>query len=208
MNRKSYESPVREAAALKTRRRIIAAAVAALSDRAAGPLTLEAVAGRAGVTRLTVYNHFGGRRALLEAAFDQMAETAGLGRRLAAVGADPDPRRGLSALVDAFCAFWGAQAGAHRTLQAARADDPELDAALAERNERRRRLLGVLAGRMFGAEGGEAAKDFVESVFVLTSQPVFAELVRDGGAEGAGRLIGAMVEDAVVRTERRPGGAA
>lgn len=89
MSRKPYDSPAREAAATETRRRIVAAAVAALHDPdEAGPASLEAVAKRAGVTRLTVYNHFGNRRALLEAAFDAMADAMGLARRLASVGAD------------------------------------------------------------------------------------------------------------------------
>jgi AcrR family transcriptional regulator len=206
MTRKTYESPAREAAAAETRARIVAAAVAALRDPAGGSFSLEAVGKRAGVTRLTVYNHFGARRALLEAAFDAIAETSGLSGALATVGADPDPRRALRVLVDAFCDFWRPERGAHRSLQAGRAGDVELDDALAARNERRRRLLELLARRMFGARAGAASRDFVESVFVLTSQPVFAELSRGADAPTARRLIHAMVDDAARRAAGQTGG--
>jgi AcrR family transcriptional regulator len=42
----------------KSRPRILAAALELAVDEQAGPLTMEAVASRAGVTRRTVYNHF------------------------------------------------------------------------------------------------------------------------------------------------------
>lgn len=47
-----------EVGARKSRPRILAAALELAVDEQAGPLTMEAVASRAGVTRRTVYNHF------------------------------------------------------------------------------------------------------------------------------------------------------
>src|SRR5262249_60192298 len=74
---RAYNSPRRIVAATQTRERIVAAAAAILStaDGISG-FSLQAVAEKAGVTRLTVFNRFGSRRALLEAGFD---ETAGRG---------------------------------------------------------------------------------------------------------------------------------
>jgi hypothetical protein len=46
----------------------------------------------------------------------------------------------------------------------------------------------------------------VESVFVLTSQPVFAELSRGADAPTARRLIHAMVDDAARRAAGQTGG--
>ena len=59
-----YESPARDAAAEETRQRIVTAA----GEILAGPkgfagMSLEAVAKAARVTRLTIYNQFGTRRA-------------------------------------------------------------------------------------------------------------------------------------------------
>ncbi|HLY78150.1 MAG TPA: helix-turn-helix domain-containing protein [Caulobacteraceae bacterium] len=141
MTRKPYSSAARAAAADRTRGEIVAAAARLLREPAgAEPFSLEGVGKQAGVSRLTVYNHFGSRRALLEAVFDNIAERSGL-TRLGEAAGDADARRGLSRLVATFCDFWAAEAGAHGRIQAARADDAELDAALEARNQRRKRLL-------------------------------------------------------------------
>src|SRR6185437_4860821 len=91
-----YRSPRRASAAQATRDRIIAAAVDRLSaaDSSHG-FSLETVARAAGVTRLTVYNQFGSRRALLEAAFDALAREGGL-HRIAEAMRHPDPHAGLA----------------------------------------------------------------------------------------------------------------
>jgi len=67
--------------------------------------SLEAVARRAGAQRLTVYNQFGSRRALLDAVFDDIALRGGL-QRLEQVMAEPDPHVGLALLVPVFCEFY------------------------------------------------------------------------------------------------------
>src|SRR5215831_12357742 len=73
-----YRSSRRTVTAERTRARLLKAASAMLA--APDGISLDAVARRAGVTRLTVYNQFGSRRALLEAVFDDMAERGGLHR--------------------------------------------------------------------------------------------------------------------------------
>src|SRR5262249_61318078 len=91
---RAYNSPSRIVAATKTRQRIVAAAAAILGPaEGISGFSLQAVAAKAGVTRLTVYNQFGSRRALLEAVFDGMAVRAGLGR-IAAVPAGVPPPAG------------------------------------------------------------------------------------------------------------------
>ena len=90
MSPRRYESPRRNAAAARTRRRIVAAAAAILgAAEGIGEFSLEAVAKKASVTRLTVYNQFGSRRALLEAVFDERAARGGL-HRIADVMAGAD----------------------------------------------------------------------------------------------------------------------
>src|SRR5262249_58565582 len=71
---RAYNSPRRIVAATQTRERIVAAAAAILGTaEGISGFSLQAVADKAGVTRLTVYNQFGSRKALLEAVFDDMA---------------------------------------------------------------------------------------------------------------------------------------
>lgn len=50
-----------------TRQSVLDAALALLADRGVGKLTLEDVAGEAGVSRQTVYRHFGSREGLISA---------------------------------------------------------------------------------------------------------------------------------------------
>jgi AcrR family transcriptional regulator len=202
-----YRSPNRDAAATQTRERIVAAAAALLgASEGIGGFSLEAVAKKAGVTRLTVYNQFGSRRALLEAVFDQRAARGGL-HRLAEAMAGSDPNAGLLEVIGIFCDFWSFDPGTLGQLHAAGASDPEFDVSVRERNERRRHLLAVLVGRI--AEGGElrsnargekARGDLVDVLFALTSFPFFSQLTASGRTpDAACHLIQGLASDAVRR---------
>jgi len=200
MSPRPYRSKARADAASETRARIVAAAAEVLGATPYAPFSLESVARMAGVTRLTVYNQFGGRRAVLEAVFDETASTAGLDRLGEAITV-PDPHQALALVVERFCAFWEAGRQTHRRLQAARAVDPDLDEALRERNERRRRLLGVIVDRLAqrGAVRSEAAPDLVDVLHVLTGLHVFADLAERRSAETAHQLIWQMADSALRR---------
>jgi AcrR family transcriptional regulator len=198
-----YRSKVRADAAGETRARLLAAAAELLGATPYAPFSLEAVAKKAGVTRLTVYNQFGGRRALLEAVFDQSASTAGLDRLGEAMAA-PDPRGALALVVERFCAFWAARQQALLRLEAARALDPELDEALDERNERRRCLLRAVIDRLVqrGEVKAVSGPDLIDILHVLTSLHVFADLAQGRGADAARRLIWQTVRDSLERAGR------
>jgi AcrR family transcriptional regulator len=197
-----YRSPARAASAGRTRARIVAAAAALLrSPEGIGGFSLEAVGKAAKVTRLTVYNQFGSRRALLEAVFDDRAERGGL-HRVAEAMAAADPTAGLRKLVDIFCAFWSFDRDALACLHGAGIGDAELKEGIRARNERRRRALAVLVARM--AERKlvriDARRDLVDTLFALTSFHVFAELTAGSrSAKAAGLLVQAMATDAVRR---------
>src|SRR5262249_44498651 len=103
---RAYNSPGRSHAAAKTRARIVSAAAAILGTaEGISGFSLQAVAKKAGVTRLTVYNQFGSRRALLEAVFDDMAVRGGL-HRIPSIMAGADPQAGLLEVISIFCDFW------------------------------------------------------------------------------------------------------
>src|SRR6266568_6224717 len=63
---RAYRSPRRESAAARTQRAILQAAQALVRDRPGGP-TVGAIAKQAGVSRLSVYHHFGSRAGVLAA---------------------------------------------------------------------------------------------------------------------------------------------
>jgi AcrR family transcriptional regulator len=207
MNPRPYRSPVRESAASETRARIIAAAGALLgTPKGISSFSLEAVAKKAGVTRLTVYNRFGSRRALLEEVFDDMAARGGL-HRIAEAMTEADPHRALKRIVTIFCNFWSFDTGALSRLHAAGASDIEFESSVRERNERRRQLLSQLVRRMAGSHQPRAnpVRELVDVLFALTSLAFFAQLMsRERTANSACRLIQGLSEDAVRRAGLRP----
>ena len=139
-------------------------------------MSMEAVAKAAGVTRLTVYNQFGSRSALLEEIFDELARLGDLAR-IAEAMAMPDPRAALARLVEIFCEFWGSDPAVDRLNRNASMDE-EFASALAARHERRRKALSVLVRRLaqaghLAAENSAAATDVL---FALTSPDFYRTL--------------------------------
>ena len=207
MNPRSYNSPGRDAAASQTRERIVAAAATILgSAKGVEDFSLEAVAKAAGVTRLTVYNQFGSRRAVLEAVFDVVAVRGGL-HRLAEAMTDPDPHAALARIITIFCAFWSFDPGALGLLHAVGSSNPEFAESVNARNERRRKLLLGLVRRI--AEDTplrhaplrpKAQRDLVDILFALTSFAFFAQLTTGGrSADAACRMVLELAQDAVRR---------
>jgi AcrR family transcriptional regulator len=207
MSPRAYSSPQRDAAASATRERIVAAATAILGAAdGIGKFSLEAVAKKAGVTRLTVYNQFGSRRALMEAVFDERAARGGL-FRIVDVMQDPDPQAALLRIIGIFCEFWSSDPGTMRLLHAAGASDPEFAASVYERNERRRQVLSAIVGRL--AQGRrltpKAISNLVDVLFALTSFAFFSQLQADKRTtEGVCRMIRDIAMDAVERAVEQP----
>ena len=203
---RAYNSPSRSLAATKTRARIVSAATAILGTaEGISGFSLQAVAEKAGATRLTVYNQFGSRRALLEAVFDDMAVRGGL-HRIPGIMAGSDPQAGLLEVISIFCDFWSFGSDALGPLHAAGASDPEFGASVRERNERRRRLMSVLVRRMARDRQLRPKRlgDLVDVLFALTSFQFFSQLTGAGrSAEATCQLIQELAMDAVRRATGR-----
>jgi AcrR family transcriptional regulator len=203
---RAYNSPRRSIATTQTRERIVSAAASILGTaEGISGFSLQAVAERAGVTRLTVYNQFGSRRALLEAVFDDMALRGGL-HRIPGVMAGSDTHAGLLQVIAIFCDFWSLDPDALGPLHAAGVSDPEFGASVRERNERRRRLLSVLVRRM-GKDRKlrpKALGDLIDVLFALTSFQFFSQLTARGrNAQAACELIQGLARDAVRRAMKQ-----
>jgi AcrR family transcriptional regulator len=205
MTPRAYYSAAREDAAEKNRLRIVAAAGKLLRAKGASGFSLDAVARKAHVTRLTVYNQFGSRRRLLEAVFDDHAARGGLGRLPQAVSA-PDPREGLRQVVEIFCDFWSLDHEAMTGLQGMGGADAEFAAAIAARNERRRRILGVLLTRL-AEQGGidvVAVMELRDVLFAVTSLAFFAELARNGEAAKAAAHVKSLAAQVIDQARPKP----
>jgi len=190
MPKRSYVSPLRAAAASETRERVVEAAGRLLREEATiAGFSLEAVAKAAGVTRLTVYNQFGSRRGLLEAAFDERAREGGLGRLQDAM-AMPDADAALDRVIRIFCDFWSSDAAMGR-LHDATALDKEFAEALKARHERRRTLIKTLVDRIAAKTqaGRSECRDAVDLIFALTSYALFDMLRRDRSAQAISAIV-------------------
>ncbi|MDB5561814.1 MAG: TetR family transcriptional regulator [Hyphomicrobiales bacterium] len=200
-----YVSAARDAAVEQVRARVLESAFAVLQEaEAEKSFSLDAVAKRAGVTRLTVHNQFGTRRQLLEAVFDDRARQGGL-HRIAEAMALPDPVAGVDALITTFCSFWSHNhLGLHRLIAVA-SMETDFARALRERNERRRHVLSVLAGRMSdqGTIRADAAADLVDVLFAMTGMTFFADLQRAGrDAPAVEALIRDLAHDSIARARK------
>jgi AcrR family transcriptional regulator len=177
MSRRPYELKQRRADMDATRSRIIVAAERVLIGSDA--FTLEAVAREAGVARVTVYDRFGGREALVEAIFDDLAESGGLTRLPEAFGLR-DPIRALERFVEIFCGFYSTHRLLLRRLHAMVVLGRNA-LGTSERDTRRLQGVSVLLGRVAEAgHHGAADPGIVHAIHVLTG---FAFIDAFAGAE-------------------------
>jgi AcrR family transcriptional regulator len=173
VKRRSYTSVERQRTVEAGRERIITAARELLEDDEAEGFSIDAVARRAGVARMTVYNQFESKAGLLEALFNSLAERGPL-TEMADIFKQRDPLLVLDEYVALFGRFWTINRRTHRRLRAAAMHDEELAAALATRNERRRKGVAELV-RRFGdrARPVVPAEDVVNVIYVLLSFDTF-----------------------------------
>jgi len=145
MEKRPYRQTRRAEASKATRQRTVEAARDQLVS--GDDFTVEAVAARAGVSRVTVYAQFGGRDALREAVFDHLGATGGLAE-IASAFAQADPLEGIGRVIDIFCGFYATHRIVLRRLHALAAVAAGDTDGLVDRNARRRQILTVLLTRV------------------------------------------------------------
>lgn len=199
MSPRPYKLGRREAATGQTRERILAAAREALSDGDPTHFSVEAVARRADVARMTIYYQFNSRVGLLEAMFDDLAARGGM-ERLPIAFRQPRSLDALSTYITILSGFYGASRPLHRRLRGLAVLDPDLDRALSARNERRRTGLTVIVHRI-GEEHGhplpEAQAECVTIIHMLTSFETFDALAGEGQVEAAAPLVERLARGAL-----------
>lgn len=193
--RKAYYSEMREAAADETRAQLVAAARTLLAGGKDIPaFSLDAVARKAGVTRLTVYNRFESKRGLLEAVFDDMARQGGL-YDLPSVFAEPDTAKAIRRFVSVFCRFWASHRHVLPKFSAVAKLDDEIAQSLKQRSERRRQALTMLIGR---TASGQDQAELVDVLFALTGFEMFDALsVHHRSEKAVEALIQQLVGDSL-----------
>lgn len=200
MGSRKYQCVVRQVAVDRNRAVIIAAARELFADPA-GAFSIDALARRAGVARMTVYHQFASKRGLLQALFDDLARCSLVGR-LRESFEKSDPLEALDALIDAFAHFWHAERQVIRRLRAVMVTDADFDMEIKSRDERRREHLRSIVHRA-GLSGG-AAKNAVDALHMLTSFETFDALAGNGRTGWSVAKIIQKLARAVVTTSRSP----
>jgi len=184
-----YNLGQRQVAAEETRRRIVAAARDLLADESGPPgFTVETVARRAGVARMTVYYQFRSKRGVLEALFDDLANR-GLMPHLRPAFGEPSPARALELVIAAFTSFWESDRIVLRRARALAALDPEVAESVKGRDEMRREHLRRILERLLPARTA-ALPAAIDVLHMLTSFETFDALISGGRSrEEATRII-------------------
>ncbi|HLI50598.1 MAG TPA: TetR/AcrR family transcriptional regulator [Thermomicrobiaceae bacterium] len=175
-----------------TRAAIVAAAREELLSGASGAgFSIDAVARRAGLARMTLYNQFGSKTGLLEAVYDELAAQGGL-TEFPSVMMRTDPLETLAGVVEIFCRFWTSDRELFRRLFRHGVLDPAVSDSHRERNERRRQIARVVVERLslrygpLDLERAEAA----DLLFTLTSFETYDGLAsEDRSVEAVAALI-------------------
>ncbi len=181
-----------------TRQRLLAATRAVLEEEGFEALTMEKIAARAGVTRKTVYLHFGSRGALIAELFGYVAAAEGLEGSVAPVWNAPDGAAALNEWARHLARYHRRLLAVARALEEVWRSDP--DAAehhrrvLAAKHGNCRRLAQRLADEGVLARGWtvESAADMLNA---LATTDLIEALVVDRGwsqralGEGLARLF-------------------
>jgi len=184
---RAYNLGKREAAASETRSRILRAAREILADESeTADLSMEAIARRADVSRLTIYYQFKSRPGLLEVLYDELATRGNL-RRMGEVFHEPDVSIALEKLVRIFVGFWSSDPVVIRRLRGMAALDAEMAPGLRARDARRQHIARELIGRFVSSEKTKVKPEeeqlAADVISMLTSFETYDALSKSGHSD-------------------------
>lgn len=186
----------RAAATEATRRAIITAARDLLAERRWQQFTIEAVAKRAGVTRVTVYNQARSKHGLLEAVLTDLTGRARMDQLLNDTQ-HLTAAEACAAIVRRTCQFWHAERDILRPLFGLAGVDHEVAASLSQREQWREAQLRHLLHRQAGETTQPArfsSRDTLAAALALTSFPTYDSLGETADdPERAAQLINHLV---------------
>jgi AcrR family transcriptional regulator len=188
-----YNLGKRQAAAAQNRHRVVEAARQLLSDQTStADLSMEAVARKADVSRLTIYYQFRSRPGLLEALYDHLAARGGM-HRIAEVFEEADPSKMLEKMVQVFVGFWASDPIVIRRLRAMSELDTEIAAGIHSRDSRRSHISGEIVRRFVSSRPNAPTTGeqtlAADALSMLTSFETFDALSRAGHGEEQIRYV-------------------
>jgi AcrR family transcriptional regulator len=142
-----YQMRSRQVEVVKTRTRVLAAARGLLLVKNFSGFSMEAVARRADVSRLTVYYQFESKAGLLEELYDYIAKRGHMEELASVFGRNHDPLVTLDQFILVFMQFWASDRNVIRRLHALGTIDPDIGEGLQARNEHRRQGVRTIVER-------------------------------------------------------------
>ena len=181
MSRRAYRLGRRAETSEGNRQRVLDAAHELIAESGFHLVSLDAVAERADVTRVTVYRHFGSKRGLFEAVTWQVLTSAQL-ERLDRARAQPDVIRALRDFLRENCRLMTEIGDTIRTSLELARDDPDVEHLLdLTYFGRRRQSLEELSARLHNENAlatGWTRQRVVDALMILTSLEAFETLTR------------------------------
>jgi AcrR family transcriptional regulator len=178
MSPRPYTTVRRRAAADVTKRRVLAAGRELLVDHGGKGFTVDAVAARAGVARMTVYYQFGTKKGLRDALFSDLS-ARGLVDRFRGSGARSAPFDALAEFIGTLVGFWAADRMVIRRLRSLALLDPAAEGNLRASDEHRLDAVRHIVRRLteqHGRPSQAVADDVVLILFSLTGFETFDAL--------------------------------
>jgi len=189
-----YVSPLRQDAAARTRQAVLDAANDLFVAQGYTATTIDQIAGRAGVSKPTVFAAAGSKQAILKqlrdialAGDDQPVPVAQRPWYREAL-AEPDPRRALRLYARNATAIHRRAAGVHEVLRAAAAADKDLHDLWRASEDERRGGAAIVVGALLQKGPLKTGLDraaAIDIVWILTASDIFWRLVRTRRWTGA-----------------------
>lgn len=172
------------------RRAVVEAAREVFTEQGYGTARIQTISARSGVPAATVYRLFGSKIGILRAVVDVAIagddEDLPMLQRpqLAALLADPDPRRRVAGFVEVTAGVNTRLQSAYAALSTAAGSDPEAADLLADLDRQRGRGQSVLVASLVGAgelAPGLSEREAVDIVHALLAPDLYRRLVVDRG---------------------------
>jgi len=183
MSPRPYRMERRRESTDENRQRILNAARELLaSHQGSSRFSLEEVARRAGVARMTVYYQFGSLAGLLQGLCDSLAMAGGMSHLADAFRRD-DPLEAVDEFVAIFTGFWESDREVIRGLGALAVLNPEFAVVLEERYQWRRKGVRALLERLAKQTGRPPLRemeDAADLLYMLTSFTTYDTLAGPG----------------------------
>jgi AcrR family transcriptional regulator len=189
MSPRHYNLGLRQETADSTHAKIISAARELLAaEYGTTEFTIDAVAKKADVARMTVYNRFKSKTGLIEAVFDDIA-AHGQMTQMPTVFAQSTSLATLDRLIGIFGEFWSSDRLVIRRIRALGALDHDIGQALSSRDQNRLQLVEAVLTKVALEHGRPAPDSFHEStnmVYAFTGFEFFDALA---GAEQSPQAV-------------------